>query len=83
MESVQKLPNGPFVTIVTPSFNQGRFIRHTIESVLFQNYPSLELLVIDGGSTDGTHDVLNSYGRRLNWISERDQGQADAVNKGF
>lgn len=73
----------PLVTIVTPSFNQGHFIRDTIESVLSQDYPNLEYLVFDGGSTDETQEVLRSYGSRLHWISEKDQGQADAVNKGF
>jgi glycosyltransferase involved in cell wall biosynthesis len=70
-------------SIVTPSFNQAKFIRETIESVLGQEYPSLEYIVIDGGSTDGTLDILRSYGNRLIWISEPDHGQADAINKGF
>lgn len=73
----------PLVSIITPSFNQGEFIAATIDSVLTQDYPAIEYLVVDGGSTDGTLDVLRSYGARLNWISEPDQGQADAVNKGI
>jgi glycosyltransferase involved in cell wall biosynthesis len=71
------------VTIVTPSFNQGRFIRSTIESVLGQDYPHIEYLVMDGGSTDETVPILRSYGDRLTWVSERDRGQAEAINKGW
>ncbi len=71
------------VTIVTPSFNQGQFLRDAIESVLAQDYPHVEYLVVDGGSTDSTLDVLASYGDRVDWISEPDNGQANAINKGF
>ena len=63
---------GPRVTIVTPSYNQGRFLHRTIDSVLSQDYPHLEYLVFDGGSTDESVEILNSYGTRLNWRSERD-----------
>ncbi len=73
----------PLVTIVTPSFNQGVYIRETIESVLSQDYPRIEYMVIDGGSTDSTLDVLRSYGDRFFWISEPDRGQSHAINKGF
>jgi glycosyltransferase involved in cell wall biosynthesis len=73
----------PLVSIVTPSLNQGRFIRRTIDSVLGQTYPHLEYRVIDGGSTDNTLEVLRSYGSGLSWTSEPDQGQANAINKGF
>ena len=73
----------PLVSIVTPSLNQGRFIRDTIESVLSQEYPGLEYIVIDGGSTDDTIEILRSYGDRLTWRSAPDAGQADAVNSGF
>jgi hypothetical protein len=82
------LTNGtplPLVSIVTPSFNQGRFIRETIESVLNQDYPSIEYWVIDGGSNDGTVEILKDYEHdlRFHWISEKDNGQSDAINKGL
>ncbi len=73
----------PLVTIVTPSYNQGEFIEATIRSVLDQNYPNLQYLVIDGGSKDQTLDILRKYEDRLSWISEKDKGQSDAINKGF
>jgi glycosyltransferase involved in cell wall biosynthesis len=73
----------PLVTVVTPSFNHGRFIRETIESVLGQSYPRVEYLVMDGGSTDETVEILKSYGDRLVWVSEPDGGQTDAINKGW
>jgi hypothetical protein len=75
--------SNPLVTIVTPSLNQGPFIRPTIESVLGQDYPHIEYLVMDGGSTDGTLEILKSYGERVSWVSERDRGQSHALNKGF
>jgi len=74
---------GPLVTIVTPSYNQGGFIRETIESVLAQDYPHVEHLIIDGGSTDETAGVVAEYSGRLGWVSESDRGQSDAINKGF
>lgn len=73
----------PLVTIVTPSYNQGKFIRHTIDSVLSQSYPNIEYIVMDGGSTDDTLDILKSYGNRIRWFSEKDRGQSHAINKGF
>ncbi|MDQ2945172.1 MAG: glycosyltransferase [Acidobacteriota bacterium] len=73
----------PLVTIVTPTLNQGHFIRSTIESVLSQDYPNIEYIVMDGGSTDQTAAVVQDYSSRLTWISERDRGQSHAINKGF
>lgn len=71
------------VTVVTPSYNQGRFIRATIESVLGQDYPNLQYIIMDGGSTDETAAVVKDYGSRVTFISERDRGQSHAINKGF
>ena len=72
----------PLVSVVTPSMNQGAFIEETIRSVLEQDYPCIEHIVVDGGSRDGTLDILSRY-PHLRWVSEPDEGQAAAVNKGF
>lgn len=79
------LPDRPTVSVIVPSFQQGRFIRETIDSILDQDYRPLRIHVIDGGSSDETVDVLESYGNlpELDWISEPDRGVVDAVNKGF
>lgn len=76
--------NSPKISIVTPSFNQGQFIEQTILSVINQGYPNLEYIIIDGGSTDNTLDVIKKYADRITyWISEPDNGQSDALNKGL
>ena len=74
----------PKITIVTPSFNQGKYIEETIRSVLQQNYPNLEFVIIDGGSTDNTVDIIKRYEAWITyWVSEPDRGQSHAINKGL
>lgn len=72
----------PLISVITPSYNQGRYLEQTITSVLEQDYPRIEHIVIDGGSQDETVSILKRY-PHLKWISEPDQGQADALNKGL
>jgi glycosyltransferase involved in cell wall biosynthesis len=74
----------PIITVVTPSYNQGRFLEATIRSVLLQNYPRLEYIVLDGGSTDETVEIIRRYSRWITfWTSEPDGGQSDAINRGM
>lgn len=72
----------PKITVLTPSFNQGGYIRKNILSVCNQHYPNFEHIIIDGGSTDETVSILESYSH-IRWVSEKDAGQADALNKGL
>lgn len=71
------------ISVIMPSYNHAHFIRESIDSVLSQDYPDLELLVMDGGSCDSTVEILKSYGDRLTYVSEKDRGQSDAINKGL
>ena len=73
----------PRVSVVIPSLDQAAFLPEAIDSVLCQDYPGVELLVMDGGSTDGSEAVLRSYGDRISTVIARDSGQADAINRGF
>ena len=73
----------PLISIITAVYNNERYIRNVAESVLNQDYPNVEYIVMDGGSSDDTIEILKSYGDSILWESEKDNGQADAVNKGI
>jgi glycosyltransferase involved in cell wall biosynthesis len=74
----------PKISIITPSYNQAEFLESTINSVLDQQYPNLEYILIDGGSTDGSMEIIKKYQHHFSyWISEKDNGQSQAINKGF
>ena len=77
------MPLLPSVAVVTPSYNTGAHVGAAVQSVLDQDHPQVDYLVMDGGSTDGTVKVLKSFGPRLRWLSQRDRGQSDAINRGF
>ena len=76
--------NLPRVSIITPSFNQGQFLEASIRSVLEQDYPNLEYIIVDGGSKDESVEIIKKYQDRLTWwVTEKDKGHAGGVNKGF
>lgn len=81
---VFKAENAPKISIVIPSYNQGKFLEETIRSVILQNYPNTEIIIIDGGSKDNTIEIIKKYEQYIVfWISEKDNGQSHALNKGY
>jgi glycosyltransferase involved in cell wall biosynthesis len=77
------LLNQPLVSVVVPCLNRAHYLVPTVESILQQDYPNIECIVVDGGSSDGTIEILKGYSNRIKWISEPDKGHADAINKGW
>ena len=82
-----KMPDGsdwPRISIVTPNYNYGHFIEETIRSILLQGYPNLEYIIIDGASTDNSIEIIKKYEKWVSyWVSEKDTGQSNAINKGL
>lgn len=78
------MPIAPKISIIVPSFNQGQYLEETLISIFDQEYPNLELFVVDGGSTDNSIEIIKKHEKWITWwVSEKDQGQSDAINKGF